>query len=498
MIFILTIITLLVSETLSEEIAESNKRLVVNTLLILRFIWSDITESYSKLSSVNLQNALIQILKLVLSPSNEILIASLEVIEVVFSTPNPVVRFIPSEMPLPSYSSSEFNSPLKTPKAINNDALLEQLEHQFDLLGSPWGSINDVSIGGPSYSTPKNEEADDSTSEIIREEGLFEDANESFADPLVNTTADSISLFDASLEDSSNKEQLLFDSRNESFLVLVATAVVRRFLAKRIGCDDDSRISHKVLAFKCLNSIISSTLSMVNEIPSIVGDTELLNEMFNYVSHSDDKLAIAAFTFYLSIQAAKYENGHLINFTQFGANIHQMLNGINPMRIRGAIEALKQVLHLIFLNDQLCSILFEYLMNLDWCTYFLTQCSRLELLGSIEWKSVSSQIRSQFQYPCLLSIIDELGNEDGRIRVSAASAFSSFTQNMFLGFCPSLPFQISRFLDFSLLDLKKQDEKVNSDIDSRMEQNIAFSLEVLSYRTIDLKNKSEDKLVSFP
>ncbi|KAE9551035.1 hypothetical protein FO519_005769 [Halicephalobus sp. NKZ332] len=485
-----------VCKTLNEEGAESNKRLVVNTLLILRFIWTEITESYSKLSSANLQNALIQILKLVLSPSNEILIASLEVIEVVFSTPNPLIRFTPSEMPLPSHASSEFSSPLKTPKAMNNEALLEQLEHQFDLLGSPWGSINDVSIGAPSYDTPRNEEGEDSTSEVISEE-KFEDANESFVDPLVNTTADSVSLLDATIDDSSNKEQLLFDAKNEPFLVLVATAVVRRFLAKRIGCDDDSRISHKVLAFKCLNAILSSTMSMVDEIPSIIGDTELLNEMFNYVSHSDDKLAIAAFKFYLAIQAAKYENGHRINFIQFGAHIHQMLNGINPMRIRGAVEALKQVLYLVFLNDRLCAILFDYLMNLDWCTYFLTQCSRLELLGAIEWRSVSSQVRSQFQYSCLVSIIDELGNEDGRIKTGAASAFSSFTQKMFLDFCPPLSFNVPQFLDFSSLMLKRSDKDININIDHRMEQNVAFSLEVLSYRTIDLKNKSEDKLIPF-
>lgn len=96
---------------------------MANSLLILRFVWENIVNHESKLPIGSIQYSLINILKLVNSPSNEILISALEAVENIFSVPNNIVNFTPADVDITSSRVSEYNSPLKTPKISSKDAI---------------------------------------------------------------------------------------------------------------------------------------------------------------------------------------------------------------------------------------------------------------------------------------------------------------------------------------------------------------------------------------
>lgn len=68
----------------------------------------------------------LQILKMLLSSSNELIVAALEALEVLFATPCSVLNFMPSELPTASAPGSEFGSPMRTPRRLSKGALVEQ------------------------------------------------------------------------------------------------------------------------------------------------------------------------------------------------------------------------------------------------------------------------------------------------------------------------------------------------------------------------------------
>lgn len=373
------------------------------------------------------------------------------------------------------------------------------MDQQYDLFESPWGSVNDISMDGPSYDfskddTPREDSSFDSGSKIVEETGC-ESSREPFLDPLVNIINDSLLDLDMTIDDGITEKDINWtDDQHETFPIRIAMIVFYRFLSKKPGCDDDSRISHKVLAIKCLTSVFTSIKAIIRDFNAMSDDGEALFEIFNYISHGDDKLSIAAFEFYLTVQSARFFNDYSIGTIQFKNYLHQMLNGIIPMRIRGALEALKSNLSLILMDDRLCYIVFNYLVNLGWCTYFLVQCTRMELLALIDWKNTSSNVKNEFQTACFIAIVNELGNDDIRIRNAASIAFCNAIKNLYGNFLPTR-FPIPSFTQFFWsVDEKEKSEMV---MDQHAEKNLVHAFEILTTQLSSIQSDNHDKLVGF-
>uniref|UniRef100_A0AC35EYY5 Uncharacterized protein n=1 Tax=Panagrolaimus sp. PS1159 TaxID=55785 RepID=A0AC35EYY5_9BILA len=182
----------------------SNKRMIVNALTTLRLIWSTIVKNSSRFSTLILQAMVLQILKMLLSPSNELIVAALEALEILFATPCNILIFVPSELPASSGPASEYGSPMRTPRRFSKGAITDQIA-QWELLGSPWGSVNDISMEEPSYqaqtdASAASADARSTTGSLNETASETAETSQMFTDPLINATqaSDTISLLDAS------------------------------------------------------------------------------------------------------------------------------------------------------------------------------------------------------------------------------------------------------------------------------------------------------------
>uniref|UniRef100_A0A7E4W7A6 HEAT repeat-containing protein 1 n=1 Tax=Panagrellus redivivus TaxID=6233 RepID=A0A7E4W7A6_PANRE len=469
-----------------------NKRKVVNSLLALRLLWPEIVKNINIFSTVALQSMLLNVSNLLLSHANEILVATLEAFEVFFQTSTHILKFVPNELPSSS-TASEYNTPVK---AAKDDAPDEPLEvSPFD---SPWGSVNDVSMDGPCYQNSANDSiaaGDDAVSEGFADNNL--DFNDSFNDPLMHSvlaSGDDLSILDGSLEDLSMDIESIFNElQANSFPVLISTIVSSRFLLKTSGCDDNLRISHKVLALKCLTKVLLTNGNLIHQ--SSPTTIRSFTEVFEFISHSDDKLAVAAFEFFAAVQQVLFLNGVKVDYSKFAGYIHTLFNGGHQMRVRGTLDVLRSSAELFVADDHVASVVLDYCVNLGWCAYFLVQCSRAELIAAINWKRVSLHTRSRYQNRCLESVIELLNNDDARIRTSAVAALTKFASNAMFDPHHDVLSHKSAMFEYSLqIQLDTLPSEPSS---ARLEHNISHILESLSDKCLIPKNEAGDSLATF-
>uniref|UniRef100_A0A914YS56 Huntingtin n=1 Tax=Panagrolaimus superbus TaxID=310955 RepID=A0A914YS56_9BILA len=449
----------------------------------------------------------LQILKMLLSPSNELIVAALEALEVLFAIPSSILNFIPNELPTLSGPGSEYGSPtpMRTPRRLSKGTIADQIS-QWELLGSPWGSVNDISMEEPSYQAQgdiaDSADAQSLTGSLNDTRSETAETSQMFSDPLINATqaSDTISLLDANIEEPENSiEMFWYDAQSLTFPIFSAAIISRRFLLtnKRPGYDDNSRISHKFMAFKSLVSIFDSNPFVSTNIIEIAGNTKIWHEVFEFISHSDDKLATAAFEFYIVFQNALHLRGQNTKFSRLSGYLHIMLNGVNPMKIKGTLDALKNTINYLILDDHVCSLILEYCNNLHWCTYFLVQCSRVELLAKILWKKISPAIVMQYQNKCLQSIIQLFNHEDHRVQQAAASAFSDFVKNAVFGNRSLFSSQNIQILDYHNLINIEEKHKIEKLPNRQLQQNICHALEILSDQCLKIDNQSSDSLITY-
>lgn len=204
---------------------------------------------------------------------------------------------------------------------------------QWELLGSPWGSINELSMEEPSYQTHAetstlSADVRSSTGSLNDTRNEISDSSQYFADPLSNTTqtSDTASLLDATIdENETNVEMIWYEGQSYSFPVLSAAVITRRFLLSSTrGYDDSSRISHKFMAFRCLIAIFDSNPFVATNINEIAGSPKVWSELFDFISHSDDKLSTASFEFYIVFQNALQLRGQSTEFCMPSCKIHDV------------------------------------------------------------------------------------------------------------------------------------------------------------------------------
>uniref|UniRef100_A0AC34GQR9 Huntingtin n=1 Tax=Panagrolaimus sp. ES5 TaxID=591445 RepID=A0AC34GQR9_9BILA len=401
----------------------------------------------------------LQILKMLLSPSNELIVAALEALEVLFALPSSILNFIPSELPTSSGPGSEYGSPtpMRTPRRLSKGAIADQIS-QWELLGSPWGSVNDISMEEPSYQAQGDTSAADSadtrsmTGSLNDTRSETAETSQMFSDPLINATqaSDTISLLDASIEETDNSiEMLWYEAQSLTFPVFSAAIISRRFLLtnKRPGYDDNSRISHKFMAFKSLVSIFDSNPFVSTNIIEIAGNIKIWHEVFEFISHSDDKLATAAFEFYIVFQNALHLRGQNTKFSRLSGYLHIMLNGVNPMKIKGTLDALKNTINYLILDDH--------------------------------------------------SIIQLFSHEDHRVQQAAALAFSDFVKNSVFGNRSLFSNQNIQMLDYHNLINIEEKHKIEKLPNRQLQQNICHALKILSDQCLKIDSQSADSLITY-
>uniref|UniRef100_A0AC35F3Q7 Uncharacterized protein n=1 Tax=Panagrolaimus sp. PS1159 TaxID=55785 RepID=A0AC35F3Q7_9BILA len=124
--------------------------------------------------------------------------------------------FVPSELPASSGPASEYGSPMRTPRRFSKGAITDQIA-QWELLGSPWGSVNDISLEEPSYqaqtdASAASADARSTTGSLNETASETAETSQMFTDPLINATqaSDTISLLDASIEETENNLEMFW------------------------------------------------------------------------------------------------------------------------------------------------------------------------------------------------------------------------------------------------------------------------------------------------
>ena len=172
-----------------------------------------------------------------------------------------------------------------------------------------------------------------------------------------------------------------------------------------------------------------------------------------------------------------------------------MLTGVNSMKIKGTLDALKNSINYLILDDHVCALTLEYCKNLHWCSYFLVQCSRTELLSKILWKRIPPAIVMQYQNKCLQAIIQLFNHDDYRVRQASVTAFSDFVKNAVFGDVVLFGNDCTHMLGYHNLIKIHEADKNEGLPNIQLQQNVCYALEILSDQCFGVGNQAADNLV---
>lgn len=435
-------------KVLSKASEQQNRNLLVGTLNSLRLLWSVYLLRSSEYELDSLRSVIRGSLRCLFSPQNEIVVASLEFLEKVVSSPLAaldVESFYPQRSntlnsdvekqniavptSLPSYATSCMSSLRASPINFPFGNLPSEVVDVADSSVQP--SFNFSLRTGFSSLKMQNESNSESGMDII--------------DPLRHLEI-SGDLTECSSEESFPEftsvssipipEYLPIDISFGSFLAYTAVLLAKRFLLSgqcfKLLADSEVRVSHKILAMSCLSSL-ALYLPQFADItlhPKGGLGAQTLRDLQLYLNHEDDQLKAAAITVFVNAEKCRFRalgqqfHEFSCSFTSF---VYDAIRVRRAHCSRALLIALKSAKELVYQTGIVYDVAKFACENYQ-DNYFLLRIAVVEYLASIEWAFASSSC-THLPDEIFEIYMHLLADDDQRVRNAAAKHLSLLTEN---------------------------------------------------------------------
>ncbi|VDN91041.1 unnamed protein product [Brugia pahangi] len=435
-------------KVLSKASEQQNRNLLVGTLNSLRLLWSVYLLRSSEYELESLRSVIRGSLRCLFSPQNEIVVASLEFLEKVVSSPLAaldVESFYPQRSntlnsdvekqniavptSLPSYATSCMSSLRASPINFPFGNLPSEVADVADSSVQP--SFNFSLRTGFSSVKMQNESNSESGMDII--------------DPLRHLEI-SGDLTECSSEESFPEftsvssipipEYLPIDISFDSFLAYTAVLLAKRFLLSgqcfKLLADSEVRVSHKILAMSCLSSL-ALYLPQFADItlhPKGGLGAQTLRDLQLYLNHEDDQLKAAAITVFVNAEKCRFRalgqqfHEFSCSFTSF---VYDAIRVRRAHCSRALLIALKSAKELVYQTGIVYDVAKFACENYQ-DNYFLLRIAVVEYLASIEWAFASSSCK-HLPDEIFEIYMHLLADDDQRVRNAAAKHLSLLTEN---------------------------------------------------------------------
>ncbi|VDM22461.1 unnamed protein product [Wuchereria bancrofti] len=474
-------------EVLSKASEQQNRNLLVGTLNSLRLLWSVYLLRSSEYELESLRNVIRGSLRCLFSPQNEIVVASLEFLEKVVSSPLAaldVESFYPQR---PNTLNSDVE---KQDIAVptNDTSCMSSL--RASPVNFPFGSVSSevVDVADSSVQPSFNLSLRTGFSSLKMQNEANSESGMDIIDPLrhLEISGDLTKCCSSSEESFPEftpvssipiPEYLPVDICNfsfwfillckmgvpedpfGSFLTYTAVLLAKRFLLSgqcfKLLADSEVRVSHKILAMSCLSSL-ALYLPQFADItlhPKGVLGAQTLKDLQLYLNHEDDQLKAAAITVFVNAEKCRFRSlGQ--QFHEFSCSFASFV--YDAIRVRRAhcsralLIALKSAKELVYQTGIVYDVAKFACENYQ-DNYFLLRKENIikriyisswnnddiekymliavvEYLASIEWAFVSS-FCTHLPDEIFEIYMHLLSDDDQRVRNAAAKHLSLLTEN---------------------------------------------------------------------
>uniref|UniRef100_A0A0R3RWB7 Huntingtin n=1 Tax=Elaeophora elaphi TaxID=1147741 RepID=A0A0R3RWB7_9BILA len=439
-------------KVLSKASEQQNRNLLVGTLNSLRLLWSSYLLRNSEYDLESLQSIIRDSLRCLFSPHNEIVVASLEFLEKVLSSPLDsldVESFYPQQSCTLKCDVEEQDISIPTSLSSSRQFLrcmsslrASPVNFFFGSLSSEAVDLADINVQ-PSFSLPLS--ADFPSSKMQNESSS--EGGMDIIDPLrhleisgdltkcSSSSEESLPEF-VSISSPPIPEYLPVDISFGSFLTYTAVLLAKRFLLSgqcfKLLADSEVRVSHKILAMSCLSSLALHLPKFADITLQPKGGLgiQTLKDLQLYLNHEDDQLKAAAITVFVNAEKCR--------FRALGEQYHEFRNSFtsfvyDAIRIRRAqcsrslLMALKSAKKLVYQTGIVYDVA-KFACENYRDNYFLLRIAVVEYLANIEWTFVSS-FATHLPDEIFEIYMHLLADDDQRVRNAAAKHLSLLTEN---------------------------------------------------------------------
>ncbi|VDN17599.1 unnamed protein product [Gongylonema pulchrum] len=433
------------------EASEENRNLLVGIMNSLRLLWPVYLANINEFELEGLQDLIRNSLRTLFSSHSDIIVASLEFLEKVLSSPLNGLRlehFYP-QRPSVMRTGAETVQEIIVPATSYAPSCVSSLRASpvNSIFGqeSPTASNFPNSFTHPPFSPHSNTDSgsSESGSKPSSDDGM------DVVDPLrhleissdftkySSSSEESLPVETGTAAASTIPEHLPTEISYESFLTYTAVLLAKRFLLSghclKLLADRDVRVSHKIMAMSCLSSL-ALHLPKFADIPLEAKGglgVQTMKDLQLYLNHEDDQLKAAAITVLVSAEKCKFRAiGE--QFREFHCSFRSFV--FDAMRLqrahcsRALLVALKSASKLVY-QTEIAYDVAKFACENYRDNYFLLRVAVVEYLASVEWalasRSSSAHIPDEVfdKYMCLLA------DDDQRVRNAAAENLPLLTKN---------------------------------------------------------------------
>ncbi|CAG9533508.1 unnamed protein product [Cercopithifilaria johnstoni] len=463
-------------KVLSTASEQHNKNLLVGTLNSLRLLWPVYLLKNSEYNLESLQSMIRDSLRCLFSPHNEIVVASLEFLEKVVSSPLTALNvesFYPQQ--LCTLKSGMEEQDIAVPTSLPSSHATSCLS---SLRASPvnffFGSVSSEAVDladndvQPSFSLPLN--ADSSISKMQNE--MCSEGGVDVIDPLrhleisddltkCSSSSEESSLEFTSMSSTSISEYLPADISFDPFLTYTAVLLAKRFLLSgqcfKLLADSEVRVSHKILAMSCLGNLALYLPKFADITLQPKGGlgTQTLKDLQLYLNHEDDHLKAAAITVFVNAEKCRFrtlgEQFHELrcSFTSFVYDAIRIRRAHCSRSLLIALKSAKKLVYQTGIVYDVAKFACENYRN----NYFLLRIAVVEYLANIEWAFANS-LGTHLPDEIFDIYMHLLADDDQRVRNAAAKHLSLLIENANYTSTPH-NFAVDEPLDYLCSDFPK-------------------------------------------
>ncbi|OZC09193.1 hypothetical protein X798_03737 [Onchocerca flexuosa] len=437
-------------KVLSEASEQQNRNLLVGTLNSLRLLWPVYLSKNNEYELENLRSIIRDSLRCLFSPHSEIVVASLEFLEKVVSSPLAaldVESFYPQQSKILKSDVKEQDTAVPTSMPSHVASCMSSLTASPVNFLSVSLSCAAVDLADnnvqSSFSLPL---CADSSSLKMQIESNSEDGTD-VIDPLRHLEiSDDLIMCSNSSEESLPEitsisstlipEDLPLDISSGPFLAYTTVLLAKRFLLSgqcfKLLADSEVRVSHKILAMSCLSSLALYLPKFADITLQPKGGLgiQTLKDLQLYLNHEDDQLKAIAITVFVNAEKCRFRAlGE--PFYEFGCSFASFVyDAIRVHRAhcsRSLLIALKSAKKLVYqtgiVHDVAKFACENYRDN-----YFLLRIAVVEYLASIEWAFACS-FATHLPDEIFEIYMYLLADDDQRVRNVAAKHLCLLTEN---------------------------------------------------------------------
>ncbi|KAM3726562.1 Huntingtin [Dirofilaria immitis] len=435
---------------LSKVSEQKNKNVIVGILNSLRLLWPVYLLRNNEYELENLRRIILDSLRCLFSPHNEVVVASLEFLEKVVSSPLDVLdvqSFYPQQSTILKSDVKEQNIDVSTSLSSHVASCMSSLRaspvnFHIDSISSAATDFAGNNIQS-SFCLPLSA----GSSNLKMQNGSSSEDGMDIIDPLrhLEISGDltkSSSLSEESLSEFTSRsstsipENLPMEISFGSFLTYTAVLLAKRFLLSgqcfKLLADSEVRVSHKILAMSCLGNLALYLPKFADTTLQPKGGLgmQTLKDLLLYMNHEDDQLKAAVVTVFVNAEKCRFRAlvEPLREFRySFASFVYDAIRVRRAYCSRSLLIALKSAKELVYQTGIVYDVA-KFACENYRDNYFLLRIAVVEYLASIEWAFASS-FAAHLPDEIFEIYMYLLADDDQRVRNAAAKHLSLLIEN---------------------------------------------------------------------